>query len=188
MCGICAKATVYATHMSCHCAPQPANAAYLPGLRGCVVMIMTLPPSCLVLFTPKEKRFICPWDGSTFERNSQYMRSPAPRNRTVSRVAGRRCRDCQHQAAGAGAGTFVIPRWTWPRSIHANMDWAPGIGTARDMAAAPARAELAAAVALPVAARAAAVTLATSYGDCGGHIAAADRQVTCDQRPMMHGS
>jgi len=35
---------------------------------------------CLVPFIPSEKRFICPCHGSTYERNSQYVRGPAPRN------------------------------------------------------------------------------------------------------------
>jgi cytochrome b6-f complex iron-sulfur subunit len=35
---------------------------------------------CLVPYIPSEKRFICPCHGSTYERNSQYVRGPAPRN------------------------------------------------------------------------------------------------------------
>lgn len=35
---------------------------------------------CLVPYIVSEKRFICPCHGSTFERNSQYVRGPAPRN------------------------------------------------------------------------------------------------------------
>ncbi len=35
---------------------------------------------CLVPFIPSEKRFICPCHGSTYERNSQYVRGPATRN------------------------------------------------------------------------------------------------------------
>ncbi|GAC1535800.1 MAG: hypothetical protein NVS4B8_01630 [Herpetosiphon sp.] len=35
---------------------------------------------CLIPFVSSEKRFICPCHGSTFERNSQYVRGPAGRN------------------------------------------------------------------------------------------------------------
>lgn len=35
---------------------------------------------CLVPYIVSEKRFICPCHGSTFERDSQYVRGPAPRN------------------------------------------------------------------------------------------------------------
>ncbi len=35
---------------------------------------------CLVPYIPSETRFICPCHGSTYERNSQYVRGPAPRN------------------------------------------------------------------------------------------------------------
>ncbi len=35
---------------------------------------------CLVPYIPSEKRFICPCHGSTYERNTQYVRGPAPRN------------------------------------------------------------------------------------------------------------
>jgi cytochrome b6-f complex iron-sulfur subunit len=35
---------------------------------------------CLIPYIQSEKRFICPCHGSTFERNSQYVRGPAPRN------------------------------------------------------------------------------------------------------------
>jgi len=35
---------------------------------------------CLVPYIPSEKRFICPCHGSTYERDSQYVRGPAPRN------------------------------------------------------------------------------------------------------------
>jgi cytochrome b6-f complex iron-sulfur subunit len=35
---------------------------------------------CLVPYIASEKRFICPCHGSTYERDSQYVRGPAPRN------------------------------------------------------------------------------------------------------------
>ncbi len=35
---------------------------------------------CLIPFQPAENRYICPCHGSTFERNSRYVRGPAPRN------------------------------------------------------------------------------------------------------------
>lgn len=35
---------------------------------------------CLIPFQQAENRFICPCHGSTFERNSQYVRGPAGRN------------------------------------------------------------------------------------------------------------
>lgn len=35
---------------------------------------------CLVPYIVSERRFICPCHGSTFERDSQYVRGPAPRN------------------------------------------------------------------------------------------------------------
>lgn len=41
---------------------------------------------CLIPYITTEKRFICPCHGSTFERNSQYVRGPAPRNLDQFRV------------------------------------------------------------------------------------------------------
>ena len=41
---------------------------------------------CLVPYIPSEKRFICPCHGSTYERNTQYVRGPAPRNLDQFRV------------------------------------------------------------------------------------------------------
>jgi cytochrome b6-f complex iron-sulfur subunit len=35
---------------------------------------------CLVPYIPSEKRFICPCHGSTYERDTKYVRGPAPRN------------------------------------------------------------------------------------------------------------
>lgn len=35
---------------------------------------------CLIPFQPAENRFICPCHGSTFQRNSNYVLGPAPRN------------------------------------------------------------------------------------------------------------
>lgn len=35
---------------------------------------------CLIPFQPAENRFICPCHGSTFERNSDFVRGPAARN------------------------------------------------------------------------------------------------------------
>jgi cytochrome b6-f complex iron-sulfur subunit len=35
---------------------------------------------CLVPYIPSEKRFICPCHGSIYERNTQYVSGPAPRN------------------------------------------------------------------------------------------------------------
>jgi cytochrome b6-f complex iron-sulfur subunit len=35
---------------------------------------------CLVPYIASEKRFICPCHGSTYERDTQYVRGPAPRN------------------------------------------------------------------------------------------------------------
>jgi cytochrome b6-f complex iron-sulfur subunit len=35
---------------------------------------------CLVPYIPSEKRFICPCHGSTYERDTRYVRGPAPRN------------------------------------------------------------------------------------------------------------
>lgn len=35
---------------------------------------------CLIPYIASEKRFICPCHGSTFERDSLYVRGPAPRN------------------------------------------------------------------------------------------------------------
>jgi cytochrome b6-f complex iron-sulfur subunit len=35
---------------------------------------------CLVPYISSEKRFICPCHGSTYERDTQYVRGPAPRN------------------------------------------------------------------------------------------------------------
>ena len=42
---------------------------------------------CLVPYIPTEKRFICPCHSSTFERDSQYVRGPAPRNLDQFRVS-----------------------------------------------------------------------------------------------------
>jgi cytochrome b6-f complex iron-sulfur subunit len=41
---------------------------------------------CLVPYIASEKRFICPCHGSTYERDSQYVRGPAPRNLDQFRV------------------------------------------------------------------------------------------------------
>ena len=41
---------------------------------------------CLVPFIASEKRFICPCHGSTYERNGQYVRGPAPRSLDQFRV------------------------------------------------------------------------------------------------------
>lgn len=41
---------------------------------------------CLVPYIASEKRFICPCHGSTYERNTQYVRGPAPRNLDQFRV------------------------------------------------------------------------------------------------------
>jgi cytochrome b6-f complex iron-sulfur subunit len=41
---------------------------------------------CLVPYIPSEKRFICPCHGSTYERDTQYVRGPAPRNLDQFRV------------------------------------------------------------------------------------------------------
>jgi cytochrome b6-f complex iron-sulfur subunit len=41
---------------------------------------------CLVPYIPSEKRFICPCHGSTYERDSKYVRGPAPRNLDQFRV------------------------------------------------------------------------------------------------------
>jgi cytochrome b6-f complex iron-sulfur subunit len=35
---------------------------------------------CLVPYIPSEKRFICPCHGSTYERDTKYVRGPAPRD------------------------------------------------------------------------------------------------------------
>lgn len=35
---------------------------------------------CLIPYQTAENRFICPCHGSTFERNTKYVRGPAPRN------------------------------------------------------------------------------------------------------------
>ncbi|HYF66458.1 MAG TPA: Rieske 2Fe-2S domain-containing protein, partial [Herpetosiphonaceae bacterium] len=35
---------------------------------------------CLIPFQAAENRFICPCHGSTFQRNSNYVLGPAPRN------------------------------------------------------------------------------------------------------------
>jgi cytochrome b6-f complex iron-sulfur subunit len=35
---------------------------------------------CLVPYIPSEKRFICPCHGSTYERDTHYVRGPAPRD------------------------------------------------------------------------------------------------------------
>jgi len=41
---------------------------------------------CLVPYIPSEKRFICPCHGSTYERDTKYVRGPAPRNLDQFRV------------------------------------------------------------------------------------------------------
>ena len=41
---------------------------------------------CLVPYISTEKRFICPCYGSTYERNSKYVRGPAPRSLDQFRV------------------------------------------------------------------------------------------------------
>jgi cytochrome b6-f complex iron-sulfur subunit len=41
---------------------------------------------CLVPYIPSEKRFICPCHGSTYERDTKYVRGPAPRDLDQFRV------------------------------------------------------------------------------------------------------
>ncbi|MFN8569258.1 MAG: Rieske 2Fe-2S domain-containing protein [Kouleothrix sp.] len=41
---------------------------------------------CLVPYISSEKRFICPCHGSTYERDTQYVRGPAPRDLDQFRV------------------------------------------------------------------------------------------------------
>jgi cytochrome b6-f complex iron-sulfur subunit len=41
---------------------------------------------CLVPYIPTEKEFICPCHGSTYQRDTQYVRGPAPRNLDQFRV------------------------------------------------------------------------------------------------------
>jgi cytochrome b6-f complex iron-sulfur subunit len=41
---------------------------------------------CLVPYIASEKRFICPCHGSTYERDTKYVRGPAPRNLDQFRV------------------------------------------------------------------------------------------------------
>lgn len=41
---------------------------------------------CLVPYIVSERRFICPCHGSTYERDTQYVRGPAPRNLDQFRV------------------------------------------------------------------------------------------------------
>ena len=41
---------------------------------------------CLVPYSASEKRFICPCHGSTYERDSKYVRGPAPRSLDQFRV------------------------------------------------------------------------------------------------------
>jgi cytochrome b6-f complex iron-sulfur subunit len=41
---------------------------------------------CLVPYIPTEKLFICPCHGSTYQRDTQYVRGPAPRNLDQFRV------------------------------------------------------------------------------------------------------
>ena len=41
---------------------------------------------CLVPYIPTEKQFICPCHGSTYQRDTQYVRGPAPRNLDQFRV------------------------------------------------------------------------------------------------------
>lgn len=41
---------------------------------------------CLVPYIPSEKRFICPCHGSTYERDTLFVRGPAPRNLDQFRV------------------------------------------------------------------------------------------------------
>jgi cytochrome b6-f complex iron-sulfur subunit len=42
---------------------------------------------CLVPYIPSERRFICPCHGSTYERDSKYVRGPAPRDLDQFRVS-----------------------------------------------------------------------------------------------------
>jgi cytochrome b6-f complex iron-sulfur subunit len=41
---------------------------------------------CLVPYIPSERRFICPCHGSTYERDTKYVRGPAPRDLDQFRV------------------------------------------------------------------------------------------------------
>lgn len=60
---------------------------------------------CLVPYIPSEKRFICPCHGSTYERDTKYVRGPAPRDLDqfpVRVVNGNVVVDTGSRVSGAG--------------------------------------------------------------------------------------
>jgi cytochrome b6-f complex iron-sulfur subunit len=62
-------------------AAPPAGGELDPAQQGIIAIYQVCTHlGCLIPFQPAENRFICPCHGSTFERNSQWVRGPAPRN------------------------------------------------------------------------------------------------------------
>lgn len=59
---------------------QPNTSGIMAIYQVCVHL------GCLVPYISSEKRFICPCHGSTYERDTQYVRGPAPRNLDQFRV------------------------------------------------------------------------------------------------------
>jgi cytochrome b6-f complex iron-sulfur subunit len=59
---------------------QPNTSGIMAIYQVCVHL------GCLVPYIASEKRFMCPCHGSTFERDTKYVRGPAPRNLDQFRV------------------------------------------------------------------------------------------------------
>lgn len=60
--------------------PPPAGQASVSGEAVIAIYQVCTHLGCLIPFIQSENRFICPCHGSTFERNSDYVRGPAGRN------------------------------------------------------------------------------------------------------------
>jgi cytochrome b6-f complex iron-sulfur subunit len=60
--------------------PAPADDGSVNSANIMAIYQVCVHLGCLVPYIPSEKRFICPCHGSTYERDSQYVRGPAPRN------------------------------------------------------------------------------------------------------------
>ncbi len=66
--------------------PVPDEDGQINGTGIMAIYQVCVHLGCLVPYIPTEKLFICPCHGSTYQRDSQYVRGPAPRNLDQFRV------------------------------------------------------------------------------------------------------
>jgi cytochrome b6-f complex iron-sulfur subunit len=66
--------------------PVPDEDGQINGAGIMAIYQVCVHLGCLVPYIPTEKLFICPCHGSTYQRDTQYVRGPAPRNLDQFRV------------------------------------------------------------------------------------------------------